>query len=161
MLLLNQMAFRRKSKETAPFEAIVGGAGLGFLLFLVSPQFRLFMVIMLALLLIVSAALLGIWLAWKAISPEKSESAFKAEVFTPDLAGDRSSNIPPVINAESRYARRVPKLTISEKLRKIDWFQFEKLIELIYLHRGYTVKRLCCASVGNAGLGFELTHICR
>ncbi len=38
--------------------------------------------------------------------------------------------------------RPVPQLTISEKLRKIDWFQFEKLIEIIYVHRGYSVKRL-------------------
>lgn len=31
---------------------------------------------------------------------------------------------------------------ISEGLRKIDWFQFEKLVELIYQHRGFAVTRL-------------------
>ena len=36
----------------------------------------------------------------------------------------------------------VPELTISEKLRKLDWFQFEKLTELIYRQRGFSVKRL-------------------
>jgi restriction system protein len=32
--------------------------------------------------------------------------------------------------------------TISEGLRKIDWFQFEKLVELIYQRRGFAVTRL-------------------
>ncbi|MEJ0089779.1 MAG: restriction endonuclease [Limisphaerales bacterium] len=37
--------------------------------------------------------------------------------------------------------RPKPEPSISEKLRKIDWFQFEKLMGLIYRHRGYSVKR--------------------
>ena len=36
----------------------------------------------------------------------------------------------------------VKELTISEKLRRIDWFQFEKLIELIYRQYGCSVQRL-------------------
>jgi restriction system protein len=38
--------------------------------------------------------------------------------------------------------RPAPKQSLSENLRKIDWFQFEKLMEMIYRHRGYSVKRL-------------------
>ncbi len=34
-----------------------------------------------------------------------------------------------------------PEPSLSEQLRKIDWFQFEKLVELIYPHRGYSVMR--------------------
>ena len=41
-----------------------------------------------------------------------------------------------------QYVQPISELTITQKLRKIDWFQFEKLIELIYQHRGYSVQRL-------------------
>ncbi len=48
----------------------------------------------------------------------------------------------------------VPKPTLLEQLRNIDWFQFEKLIGLIYESRGFKVKRLGGA---NPDGGVDLT----
>ena len=44
------------------------------------------------------------------------------------------------LNHEAEIPSR--ELTISEQLRKIDWFQFEKLTELIYRQYGCSVQRL-------------------
>jgi len=142
MLEFNGMGRRQKSKEAAVFESVAGFAALVLFLWFFSPEFRLWMQIILLLFGIISGAVFVIWLAFKANRPEPSASAFRASAFTPHQTNARSSDQAPTIDEESRYARRVPELTISEKLRKIDWFQFEKLVELIYQHRGFSVKRL-------------------
>jgi HJR/Mrr/RecB family endonuclease len=53
--------------------------------------------------------------------------------------------------------RPAPEPSLSEKLRKIDWFQFEKLMELIYRHRGYSVTRLGGANP-DGGVDLIISH---
>ena len=100
------------------------------------------MPIILASLFILSVVAFAIWLVFKINEREPSVSSFEASAFKPRQANARSIYQPPTVHEEMQCASRVPELTISEKLRKIDWFQFEKLVELIYRHRGYSVKRL-------------------
>ena len=136
------MARRQKSKETAVIESIAGVAALVLFLWLVSPEFRHWMQIVLASIFIISVVAFVIWLVFKVNGREPSASTFETSLFRPYQANARSSYQPQTIHEETRYTPRVPELTISEKLRKIDWFQFEKLVELIYQHRGFSVKRL-------------------
>jgi len=66
---------------------------------------------------------------------------------------------PSTIGEKLQSVQFVPEPTISEKLRKIDWFQFEKLVEMIYEHRGFTVKRLGGANPdGGVDLIVESPH---
>jgi hypothetical protein len=46
-----------------------------------------------------------------------------------------------VFTEAATTARPVPELTISENLQQVDWFHFEKLVELIYRHHGFSVRR--------------------
>jgi HJR/Mrr/RecB family endonuclease len=135
------MGRRRKSKEAALFESIAGLLGVGLLLYLISPGFR--SVIQIIMLLVVVVVLIGlvVWIFGKLMKDEPS-TAFKViYADTDNFKSTVSCNIP-VAKKEAKPTRTVPKLTISENLRKIDWYQFEKLIELIYRHRGFSVKRL-------------------
>jgi restriction system protein len=143
MLVLNSMRRRRKSKDAAFFEAITGGAGLLVLLFIFSPEFRRWMQVFLVSLAFFCVVALLIWLFYR---------EYKRDVFTPPIEisprsvpyqGKQPENYkPPTIAEELRHAPPVPELTTSEKLRKIDWFQFEKLIEMIYRHQGFSVTRM-------------------
>jgi hypothetical protein len=94
--------------------------------------------ILLAMLVIVWL----IWLAYRTTKPPSSSSIFSRFVF------DRKQTEKPVRKKASavfvedtKSGRPVSAPVISEKLRKVDWFQFEKLIELIYRHHGFSVKR--------------------
>ena len=100
------------------------------------------MPIILASLFIISVVAFAIWLVFKINEREPSVSPFETSAFKPRQANARSIYQPPTVHEEMQCAPHVPELTISEKLRNIDWFQFEKLVELIYRHRGYSVKRL-------------------
>jgi restriction system protein len=142
MLCFNGMGRRKESTEAAVFESVAGFAALVLSLCFFLPEFRHWVQIGLAFLVIISVPAFVIWLVFKINEREPSASAFRASAFKPHQTNARSSDHAPTIDEESRYARRVPELTISEKLRKIDWFQFEKLVELIYQHRGFSVKRL-------------------
>ena len=139
------MERRRRNDDFAVAEAIVGLAALGGLLWTFSPQFRLAIQILLLILLIVVLVIVAIFFAYKAFKPASSAppsnnlfAQMSRQITNP------TTNKPPIfrVEMESQVIQPIPELTISEKLRKIDWFQFEKLIELIYLHRGFSVKRL-------------------
>jgi hypothetical protein len=113
---------RRRNNEFANAEAIVGLAALGGVLWFFSPEFRAIVIWTVCIAL----ACLGGWICYR-LTKSKSHQPFERKIewearddFTPNP--------------------KVP--TLSEQLRKIDWFQFEKLIELIYRNRGYAVQRL-------------------
>jgi HJR/Mrr/RecB family endonuclease len=134
---------RRKSKEAAIFESITGLTGLGLFLWIFSPGFRLGIQILLLVLVIVALIALVIWLAHKLFAAEEPSLAFKTSTSNAHLTEDPIRKKRPTVYVEElKYTHRAPDLTISEKLRKIDWFQFEKLMELIYRQRGFTVSRL-------------------
>ena|ERR1035437_3824673 len=71
-------------------------------------------------------AFLAAWICYRLIK-HKSHQPFEREIEW---------------EASEDFASNSTSLTLSEQLRKIDWFQFEKLIELIYRNRGYSVQRL-------------------
>ena len=112
------MSRRRQSKDAAFAEAIVGLAALGGLLWFFSPEFRTIV----TWVIFIALACLAAWICYRLVK-RKSQRPFEWE--------------PP-----ENFASKPPSLTLSEQLRKIDWFQFEKLIELIYQNRGYSVQRL-------------------
>lgn len=142
MLRLMEMARRQKSGNAAVVESAGGFAALLLSLVFLSPDIRRWTPIILASVFIISVIIFAIWLVFKINERESSASNFETSLFRPYQANARSSHQPQATHEETRYAPCVPELTISEKLRKIDWFQFEKLIELIYQRRGFSVKRL-------------------
>ena len=127
--------------------------GVGLLFYLVSPGLRLGIQILLLVIVIIALIALMIWFFYKLMKDGSSSAAFHT-IYSENKNTKNSLDYnPPTIGEEEQYARPVPELTISQKLRKIDWFQFEKLMELIYRHRGFTVKRLGGA---NADGGVDL-----
>ena len=128
------MARRGQGKDAAFAEALVGLAGLGGLLWYISPEFRGLVVLAACILLAGGLTWLGLRLIKR-----KNRAAFERDAEW-KKSGD-SFESPP----------HTP--TISEQIRKIDWFQFEKLVELIYRQRGYSVQRLGGA---NADGGVDL-----
>ena len=120
------MGRRRQSGDAAFAEAIVGLALLFGLGWAFSPQFRAIIV----LLLIIALFGLAIWICYRVLkkpaAPRSDSPSFGLHrAVTPDYT-----------------ASTIRPLTTAEKLHSIDWFQFEKLIEIIYQHRGYSVQRL-------------------
>jgi HJR/Mrr/RecB family endonuclease len=133
------MARRQKSKDLALFESITGLIGAVAFLYLFVPAFRalvqILFIIGLIILLIGGAA----WLLIKFFKNEPS-AAFKAIYAETGNAPKPVSRQTTVV--EVKPYQPAPEPSLSEKLRKIDWFQFEKLVELIYRHRGYSAMRL-------------------
>src|ERR1039458_2175834 len=136
------MGRRRKSREADIIEPVIGLIGLGLLLWFISPGFRFLIQILLLVSIVIFLLAIAIWPGFKIFKPESPSPTFRTFTFNPYQNENPIRNKPPTIGEEIQYAQHVPELTISEKLRKIDWFQFEKLIELIYKHRGFSVKRL-------------------
>lgn len=132
---------RRKSKETAIFEAVTALAAISIFLWLFSPEFRHWVQMILVFLAVGFVVALAAWMIWRAIRP-KLTALYRT--ITPEHQPILNSirNKPPTIGEETQSVQFTPEPTISEKLRKIDWFQFEKLIGMIYEYRGFTVKRL-------------------
>ena len=121
--------------------------------FIFSPEFRHFAHILLAFIVIVCFLFLLIRLVFVPFKPKSSASAFEAFGSKSNHAGGSANCKPLIFDEGLKYDQRAPELTISKKLRKIDWFQFEKLIELIYQHHGFKVERLGGA---NADGGIDL-----
>ena len=136
------MGRRKKSKEATVFGAVFGLAALVLFVLLISPELSPWLQFSLALLIVASVAIFVIWFAFKISEQEPYVSSYETSQLVPFPANARSGYSLPIIHEEVRRAPRVRELTISEKLRKLDWFQFEKLIRLIYRHRGFCVKRL-------------------
>jgi HJR/Mrr/RecB family endonuclease len=144
VLIFKGMARRQKSKDAAFFESVTGLAAIVLFLWFFSPGFRSGMQILLLVVVIVGLIALAVWLLNKIIIKREQPSAtFKTLAHIPNQTEEPiHKKVPTVIVEPLKYAPNVPKPNISEQLRKIDWFQFEKLVELIYQHRGFTVKRL-------------------
>jgi restriction system protein len=136
------MRRRRKPKEVAIFEAVTGIAAMFLFLWVFSPGFQYFAQSLLMFLAIIGGIGLTVWFALKIFKPEPASPTFRT--FTSALYQSETPCRHKSPDMEEKFQSvHVPRdLTISEKLRKIDWFQFEKLIELIYQHRGFSVKRL-------------------
>jgi len=139
MLKLDGMGKRRKSKEPGIFDSVIGFAVLVGFLWLISLIFRYGMQILLPILAIVLLVILMVWIVYKILKSESPSSTFGTFAF--DFYQPRDHTGDKISTTEPELPSAAPGLTMSEKLRKIDWFQFEKLVELIYQHRGFSVQR--------------------
>ena len=131
------MSRRRQSKDAAFAEAIGGLVILFVLGWAFSPEFRALIV----LIICITLAFLAAWICYRLIK-RKSSKSFSEPLYYSPHQNNRTASNPPTIGEEREYIQPISELTITQKLRKIDWFHFEKLFELIYQHRGYSVQRL-------------------
>ena len=120
------MGRRRQSGDAAFAEAVVGLALLFGLGWTFSPQFRA------VILLLIFIALFGlaIWVCYRVL---KKPAAPRSDSPNYELQQAISPD---------NTASPIRPPTTAEKLHAIDWFQFEKLVEIIYQHQGFSVQRL-------------------
>jgi restriction system protein len=147
LALWRLMGRRRKSKDTIIIETVASLAGLGLACWFFLPGFHFGIQILLSVLVMTSLVIVVLWLAlkvFKSTAPppyietaERKLEAYYQTAPAPSMLAKR-----PTVCQEPNPVRQASTLTISQQLRKIDWFQFEKLIEQIYRHRGYSVKRI-------------------
>ena len=115
---------RKKDKGSGLAESIVGLLALVFFVYLVSAEFRAIAHLVLFFLVCIGLIYLGFRVFWK--KEDEGSSPVENDYSNPGIQGDFQRDE----NAE---------LTAT-KLREIDWFQFEKLVALIYRSRGYEVQ---------------------
>ena len=136
------MARRQKSKDAVTFEAITSIVALLLFLWFFSVGFRTGLQILLLGVVILALVALGILLLVKLVKSEQPSATFSTFTSTPYRTEEPIHKRPPAVFVEPlKVTPDATELTISERLHKIDWFQFEKLVELIYRHRGFTVQR--------------------
>jgi len=133
----------RRSNDANFLELIVKLGGLVILLSFINPQVRSFVatlgmlaVLVLAVVLVVGAAFLIFKMIQRKQTPAQSNEQNQTQAFDsprPTSYGITSSHTTPLQSFTSA--------TLIERLRKIDWFQFEKLVALIYENHGYRVTR--------------------
>jgi Restriction endonuclease/Topoisomerase DNA binding C4 zinc finger len=132
------MARRQKSKDAVLIESVTGLSALVLAFLFFSPGFRQYIEIIVGILVF---ALL-VWLTYEIIKqkePSATFSTFTSTSYQTDVKIRK--NLPTAFVEPLTFTPHVTELTVSERLHKIDWFQFEKLVELIYRHRGFTVQR--------------------
>jgi restriction system protein len=113
--------------------------GLVVFLLVFSPNFRPWTQLLMAFLVLI---LLG-WVVYNVIREKSPSPTFRTFGFNPHPIGKPiSKQRPTIFVEESQKGHPLSEPAIFERLRKIDWFQFERLIEIIYQHRGFEVKRL-------------------
>ena len=137
---------RRSNRDDGLLELIVTLGGVAIMLSLISPQVRqtLAAIGSFAIFLSVVAlvALIGFGVArW--VTRRRSSDA--SEEFIPSDFGAPHPAVAKILRIEYQpsTANTVPQTTteLLERLRAIDWFQFEKIVALAYQKLGYTVTR--------------------
>jgi len=137
---------RRRKRDDDWIGLVAQLAGMVILLSLISPQVRQtisavgFIAICLLALAVVGLIGFGVYRwATRSNRPASSENVF--------LSSITYANAPPVnlprIEVPAQPKSTTPQTTaeLLEQLRSIDWFQFEKLVALVYRKLGYTVTR--------------------
>jgi hypothetical protein len=137
------MELQRKLKEATILESAIGFVA-AFILFcwVFLMDFHHWTQILLAFPICISFVVCLGWFVYIAIHPRFPAPSNKTTGLNCPQTGDPATCKLPAIVEELQPSQPVAELTISEKLRRIDWFQFEKLIGLIYQHRGFSLKRL-------------------
>ncbi len=136
------MAWRRRNNDlTGPITAFTGIGGLAFIFI---PGFRqvAFVIGWISLtvvgLAVVGLAILGIF---RLATPERNMRGMTRNVFVPP-----PHTLDPKPDEDEPEPEQTPKPIFTptemlQQIRSIDWFQFEKLIELVYRKLGYEVTR--------------------
>lgn len=83
-----------------------------------------------------------IWLAYRTTQPPLPTTCITLALEHHETEDVIQNKMRAAVAQDLAHAQRDSELTISKKLLRIDWFQFEKVIELIYLRCGYSVRRL-------------------
>ena len=144
------MARRRNRgavREKAAVEAVVGMFVVGCGVLMV-PQFREAMWRLLAPVLFVGllAALVGGLVLWIRRQDRRDSAEITGKVFRDDLtqvfplrpSSSSAAIVPPSLPKAPPTILEIP---LADRLREIDWFQFEKLVAVLYRTRGYAVTR--------------------
>jgi hypothetical protein len=131
----------RGSNDKAIFEALSGLAGIFVLACMFVPGFKALILTVFLSVFVIAVISLLVWAAYRSMRTKAALSSFGTgkSYWHPDF---RSREAPTNGGGILQAARASREQTISEGLKKIDWFQFEKLVELIYQHRGFAVTRL-------------------
>lgn len=83
-----------------------------------------------------------IWLAYRTSGNPSSSSILESFAVKRRETVRPVQKMAPAVFAEAAGdARPAPEPTIYDHLREVDWFHFEKLVELIYRHLGFSVRR--------------------
>ena len=150
------MARRRRRRQPDAFDLIEGLLGpiaaLLFVLLVLAPLFFRavlgFIVFIVVVVACVGAAGVLFAVIWKIVHSRKTSPRFEVPLTKP--RGETSEAVW-ISEAIQKYPRSdwerygpkpVPEQNLQQRLRAIDWFQFEKVVSAIYEVRGCKVKRL-------------------
>ena len=132
---------KRNNDLTAPTAALTGIGGLAFVL-VPSIQQAAFVIgwVSLAIvgLAVVGLALLGIF---RLATPERNMRGMTRNVITPPLRAPEQKPDEDELEPALTFKPIITTTELLQQTRSIDWFQFEKLIELVYRKLGYDVTR--------------------
>jgi restriction system protein len=136
---------RRRKRDDDWIGLVAQLVGMVFLLSLISPQVRHTIsaigFIAICLLGVVVIALIGFGVYRWATRSQKGELSSTTDFLTRTDSAKAAVNIPQ--SQSSGQIGSAPQTTaeLVERLRSIDWFQFEKLVALVYQKLGYIVTR--------------------
>jgi hypothetical protein len=121
-------------------EAVLGLVGMLFLLSFLSPQLRSVFAGLGRLLLVILVLVVLVLIGFAIYRRSKRSNGSK------DYGQSENSNATEItLNSSIAVQSPAPPpqtpATLTDQLRKIDWFQFEKLVELVYRKVGYSVTR--------------------
>lgn len=137
---------RRKRSDAAEFELITGILTLFLVCFWLVPAFR-FLVIAVLVVFALAALVFLVYriVIYKPSYVEIADRTISINTYrsssTPALIPTPSPAFSPIALSPFRPEPAPPE-SLSEKLRKIDWYQFEKLVGAIYQAKGFSVQRL-------------------
>lgn len=140
---IRTVARRKRNRDLDIAMGIAQLLGMVLLVVLVFPQGRQVLT-GIGVILVVVVILIGLLIFGVVLLRRTERSTLFLNVPPTTLAAEQSLAQPsklPVAPARSEPARPSTTTDLVAQLRKIDWFQFEKIVALIFRKRGYTVTR--------------------
>jgi|ERR1051325_2277285 restriction system protein len=132
-------------------DIIRGVVGLVFILglgWIFSPQFRALVIVTIVIIAGAGFFVLVVFLLHRAFTKPSQpgvppHSTYAQPSLQPQLTRERAAHYSASVQVLEPIAnpRTIMERELREKLRAIDWFQFEKLVELIFKDLGYVVER--------------------
>jgi len=132
---------RRDNDSTGPIAALTGIGGLAFIF---TPGFsQAAFVIGWVSLIIVGMAIAGLAILgiFRLATPERNMKGMTRSVLAPPLRAPDQKSDEDDPEPEQTPEPIITTTDLLQQLRSIDWFQFEKLIGLVYRKLGYDVAR--------------------
>lgn len=119
------MARRRKKNDDLFWAEAIAGITIPLVgLSILIPGFRILVFGIVAIVLVMAFVLVIGFLAYKVAKEKRTPSQPRSTVLWPDFVPKSKPEIKPI-----------------ERLREIDWFQFERFVAYVYRQRGYNVTR--------------------